>query len=96
VTVAGAWARSFLEPLLADQYFNANRTLIVLTFDERENYFTLQNRVFTVLLGSAIGSDLVGTTNSTRFSHYSLTKTAEVNWDLPSLTDHDAEAIPFL
>ncbi|KAJ9143073.1 Phosphoesterase family-domain-containing protein [Pleurostoma richardsiae] len=96
VTVAGAWARSFLEPLLADQYFNANRTLIVLTFDERENYFTLQNRVFTVLLGSAIGSDLVGTTNSTRFSHYSLTKTAEVNWDLPSLTDHDAEAISFL
>ena len=94
MTVAGQWARSFLEPLLANPSFNTGRTLVVLTFDECENYLA-PNRVFTVLLGGAVTSNLVGTTNSTRFNHYSLTRTVELNWGLGDLGENDVSATPF-
>lgn len=91
ITVAGAWARSFMEPLLSNQNFNIDRTLIILTFDECENYLA-ENRVLAVLLGSAVSDSLVGTTNSTRFDHYSLSKTAEDNWNLGNLGKNDVGA----
>lgn len=31
MTFAGTWVRGFLQPLLADRRFNAERTLIVLS-----------------------------------------------------------------
>ncbi|KAI0105015.1 phosphoesterase family-domain-containing protein [Nemania sp. FL0031] len=94
VTVAGKWARSFLDPLLSNPNFNKDRTLIVLTFDESENYLAA-NRVFTVLLGNAVPSSKVGTTDSTRYNHYSLTKTVEDNWALGNLGQNDVDAVPF-
>lgn len=91
ITVAGEWARTFMEPLLANQNFNTDRTLIILTFDECENYLA-ENRVLAILLGSAVSDDLIGTTNSSRFDHYSLSKTAEDNWGLGSLGKNDVGA----
>ena len=91
VTVAGEWAKNFIEPLLSNENFNIDRTLIVLTWDECENYL-IENRVLAMLLGSAVSDDLVGTTNSTEFSHYSLSKTAEDNWNLGSLGKNDVDA----
>lgn len=91
VTVAGEWARDFIEPLLSNENFNIDRTLIVLTWDECENYL-IENRVLAILLGSAVSDDLVGTTNSTEFSHYSLSKSAEDNWNLGSLGKNDVDA----
>jgi phospholipase C len=93
VTVAGTWARNFLTPLLANENFNTDRTLIILTFDECENYLA-ENRVFTVLLGGAVAGK-VGTTNSTSFNHYSLTKTVEDNWGLGDLGENDVSATAF-
>lgn len=93
VTVAGNWARSFLTPLLANKNFNTDKTLIVLTFDESENYFAA-NRVFTVLLGGAV-SGQEGTTDSTKYNHYGLTKTVEDNWNLGDLGENDASAVAF-
>ncbi|KAH8666835.1 phosphoesterase family-domain-containing protein [Xylariales sp. PMI_506] len=93
VTVAGAWARNFLTPLLENPNFNTDRTLIILTFDECENYL-LENRVFAVLLGGAI-TGKAGTTNSTSFNHYSLTKTVEENWGLGDLGENDVDANAF-
>ncbi|KAF3015067.1 hypothetical protein E8E14_011141 [Neopestalotiopsis sp. 37M] len=87
VATAGNWARSFLDPLLANKNFNTDKTLIVLTFDEAENYL-LENRVYTLLLGGAVAGK-EGTHNSTQFNHYSLTKTVEVNWDLGDLEVED-------
>lgn len=92
ITVAGEWARSFMEPLLSNENFNIDRTLVILTFDECENYLA-ENRVLAVLLGSAVSDTLVGTTDSTRFDHYSLSKTAEDNWDLGNLGKHDVDAV---
>ncbi|KAI0453004.1 phosphoesterase family-domain-containing protein [Xylaria acuta] len=94
VTVAGKWARNFLEPLLSNKNFNKDRTLIVLTFDESENYLG-PNKVFTVLLGNAVPSSKVGTTDSTKYNHYSLTKTVEDNWALGNLGQNDVSAVPF-
>jgi hypothetical protein len=94
VTVAGQWAADFLGPLLSNKKFNTDRTLIVLTFDECENYFAA-NRVYTVLLGGVIPSSLIGTTNGTRFNHYSLTKTVEDNWGLGNLGQNDVSANAF-
>lgn len=91
ITTAGEWARGFLDPLLANENFNINRTLVILTWDECENYLK-QNRVLAMLLGSAVSDDLVGTTNSTEFNHYSLSKTAQVNWGLGSLGKNDVDA----
>ncbi|KAH9884349.1 phosphoesterase family-domain-containing protein [Xylariomycetidae sp. FL2044] len=94
VTVAGQWARNFLEPLLSDENFNQDRTLIILTFDECENYLA-PNRVFTVLPGSVVADDRIGSTDSTRYNHYSLLKTVEDNWDLGELGENDVSATPF-
>lgn len=91
ITVAGQWAKDFLDPLLANEDFNINKTLIVLTWDECENYLA-ENRVLAVLLGSAVPDSLVGTTDSTEFSHYSLSKTAQDNWGLGSLGKNDVDA----
>lgn len=93
IETAGKWARSFLDPLLANKNFNTDKTLIVLTFDEAENYL-LENRVYTLLLGGAVAGK-EGTHNSTQFNHYSLTKTVEVNWDLGDLGENDLKAVPF-
>ncbi|KAI0505749.1 phosphoesterase family-domain-containing protein [Xylaria bambusicola] len=94
VTVAGNWARNFLDPLLSNPRFNKDRTLIILTFDESESYLK-ENRVFTVLLGNAIPSSKVGTTDSKRYNHYSLIKTVEDNWGLGNLGQNDVNAVSF-
>jgi len=94
VTAAGQWARDFLTPLLSNKDFNTDRTLVVLTFDECSNYLAA-NRVYTVLLGGAITSTKIGTSNGTRFNHYSLAKTVEQNWGLGDLGENDVDAVSF-
>ncbi|KAK3943230.1 phosphoesterase family-domain-containing protein [Diplogelasinospora grovesii] len=95
VTVAGKWSRDFLTPLLSNQNFNTDRTLIILTFDECENYH-IENRVYTVLLGGAIPSSKIGTSDGTRLDHYSLMKTVEQNWNLGDLGQNDVGATAFI
>ncbi|KAL2126535.1 hypothetical protein VTI74DRAFT_745 [Chaetomium olivicolor] len=90
ITFAASWARAFLEPLLKNDYVTKN-TLIVLSFDENEDYPT-PNRVYTVLLGGAINPLLHGTTDDTFYTHYSMISTVSANWDLPSLGRWDCGA----
>ncbi|KAJ2902505.1 phosphoesterase family-domain-containing protein [Zalerion maritima] len=97
VTVAGNWFETFITPLLSDENFNSDSgkgTLVVLTFDECENYFG-ENKVFTLLLGSAIPEEKKGTTDSTKYNHYSLLKTVEENWGLGSLGEGDDDVDAF-
>jgi acid phosphatase len=61
VTVAGVWLKNFLTPLLTDKRFMDN-TLVLITFDENETY-SIQNRIFSILIGDSIPDDLVGTSN---------------------------------
>lgn len=80
VTVAGAWLRNFLEPLLTDKNFMQN-TLVLITFDENETY-SIQNNIFSVLLGDAVPEELVGTIDTNYYNHYSEISTVEANWYL--------------
>ncbi|OAQ96073.1 hypothetical protein LLEC1_06267 [Akanthomyces lecanii] len=90
VTTAGAWCRTFLEPLLDDEKF-MKKTLVLLTFDENETYPN-RNQILGVLIGDAVPKELVGTTDSNFYNHYSEIATASANWDLPTLGRWDVGA----
>jgi hypothetical protein len=75
VTVAVVWLKAFLAPLLDDKNSMQN-TLVLITFDENETY-TIQSRVFSVLLGDALPSNLIGQTDSNFNDHCSATVEAE-------------------
>ncbi|KAH8674306.1 acid phosphatase [Xylariales sp. PMI_506] len=93
VSVAGTWTRNFLEPLLNDTRFMQN-TLVLVTFDENETY-EITNDVLGILIGDAVPSDLVGTTDSNYYNHYSEIATIEANWDLHTLGRWDVGANVF-
>ncbi|KAI4519581.1 hypothetical protein K525DRAFT_205742 [Schizophyllum commune Loenen D] len=78
----------WLYPLLDDDRFNSEGTIIVLTFDENETY-AKQNRVYTLVLGKGLPKHLVGKTDDTFYTHYSLLSTVEANWGLKSLGRND-------
>ncbi|OAA48110.1 acid phosphatase [Beauveria brongniartii RCEF 3172] len=90
VTTAGAWCRTFLEPLLDDKNF-MKKTLVLVTFDENETYAN-RNQILGVLLGDAVPKELVGTTDNHFYNHYSEIATASANWDLPTLGRWDVGA----
>lgn len=90
VTTAGKWARNWLTPLLSNPNFNTAKTLIILTFDEGTTTGT--NQVYAALLGGAVPAAKVGTTDGTRYNHYSLTKTVERNLGNLGTTDVGAAA----
>lgn len=92
-TVAGTWCRQFLEPLLNDKNFMDN-TLVLITWDENETY-AIQNNILAILIGDAIPKNLVGTTDSSFYNHYSEIATVEANWDLPTLGRWDVGANVF-
>lgn len=93
IQTAGTWTRNFLEPLLSDKKFMKN-TLVMVTFDENETY-SIQNRILGILLGDAVPQELVGTTDSNFYNHYSEIATVEANWDLHTLGRFDVGANVF-
>lgn len=64
----GDWVDWFLTPLLSNKNFNDDRTLILLTFDENEDYGS-QNTVMSILLGGAVANSSVGQTDDSYYSH---------------------------
>ncbi|EGN92691.1 hypothetical protein SERLA73DRAFT_116988 [Serpula lacrymans var. lacrymans S7.3] len=88
VAYAANWLSYWLLPLLNDTNFNTDRTLILLTFDENETY-TINNQVYTVLLGGVIPQSLRNTTDSQFYTHYSTLSTVENNWSLGNLGRQD-------
>jgi len=93
VTVAGTWTRKFLEPLLSNKNF-MNNTLVLVTFDENHTYGK-QNRIVGILLGDAVPTQLVGTTDNTFYNHYSEIATVQANWGLRTLGRWDVGANVF-
>ncbi|KAG0003435.1 hypothetical protein BGZ80_003099 [Entomortierella chlamydospora] len=86
IAYASKWLNNTIIPLLSNPAFN-NNTLVVITFDETEDY-PIANRVWTLLLGDAVAA-LKNTTDSTYYTHYSLLSTVESNWDLGNLGRQD-------
>lgn len=92
IDFAGKWVGRWLTPKLNDSYFT-NRTIIVLTFDETEDY-TIPNNVLAIVLGD-IPDELRNTTDNTFYDHYSLISTVEANWGLHNLGRGDCGANVF-
>ncbi|KAG6334228.1 hypothetical protein ID866_4858 [Astraeus odoratus] len=88
IAYASEWLSFWLLPLLEDPNFNTPRTLILLTFDETEDY-TINNQVYSILLGGIIPQNLKNTTDDTFYTHYSTISTIENNWNLGNLGRQD-------
>lgn len=71
-----------------------NNTLVMVTFDENHTYGR-QNRVVAILLGDAVPSSLVGTTDNNFYNHYSEISTVQANWELHTLGRWDVGANVF-
>jgi len=93
LSYSSSWSHTFLKPLLEDKAFK-EKTLIMLTYDESEDY-NKPNHIVTLLLGNAIPPSLKGTTDNTFYDHYSILSTVEFNWDLPNLGRYDVGANVF-
>lgn len=65
-----------------------------VAFDETECYY-IPNKVFSVLLGDVTPKSKWGTTDGTRYDHYSMLATLEDNWDLGNLGLNDVHATRF-
>ena len=89
LSYAAKWFEGFIEPKLSDPNFMRG-TLLVVTFDESES--AADNHVYTALLGPMIKP---GSIDATRYSHYSLLRTVEDNFQLGTLNRKDAQAQPF-
>ncbi|KAI0442835.1 phosphoesterase [Xylaria telfairii] len=87
------WVREFLKPLLTDGAF-AEKTLVQLTYDETEDY-SQPNRIASLLMGNAVPKKLLGTTDNTFYTHFSILSTMENNWGLPNLGRFDVGANVF-
>lgn len=91
IRISCAWTRGFVESLLQNSYFNDN-TLVYVTWQANGQAGGLSNHVAGILLGSAVPSELVGTTDDNYYNHYSEIASVEANWDLHTLGRWDVGA----
>jgi len=87
IAFGGKWLDGFLTPRLAKF---PTGTLFVVTWDEDD--FTEENRIDTFIWGSMVTK---GGSDNTHYTHYSLLRTVEDNWDLGNLGRNDATATAF-
>ncbi|EFQ31007.1 phosphoesterase [Colletotrichum graminicola] len=92
ITVSCNWTRSFVEPLLSNPNFNDGKTLVYITWQANGQYPLARNHVAGILLGSAIPSYLVGTSDSAYYNHYSEMSSVQANWNLHTLGRWDVGA----
>ena len=89
------YLKSLVPNILNSQTFTTTRAALFIVFDEGTGYCPLNSShedcVYAVWAGPIVKASL---SSSRLYNHYSLTKTIEVNWNLPSLTSNDANAIP--
>lgn len=65
-------------------------TLVVVTWDEDDH--TEENKILTFMLDPNGSIFKAGTVDKTKYTHYSLLRTIEDNWDLGNLGRHDKDA----
>ncbi|KAK1950783.1 phosphoesterase [Colletotrichum sublineola] len=92
ITVSCNWTRSFVEPLLKNPNFNDGKTLVYITWQANGQYPLTRNHVASILLGSAIPTNLVGTVDSAYYNHYSELSSVQANWGLHTLGRWDVGA----
>ena len=95
ITAGDNYLKSLIPNVLNSRTFTTTRSALFITFDEGIGYCPLNNSAEDCLYAVWAGSGVrTGFVRSTLYNHYSVTKTLEVNWNLPSLTSNDANATP--
>ncbi|ORX50147.1 hypothetical protein DM01DRAFT_1290651 [Hesseltinella vesiculosa] len=92
VSSASSWLKEFLEPKMTQDAFSKD-TLVVVTWDKQSSV-TTNNHVLTMLLGSMVNRS--SKSDGVPYNHYSILKTVQDNWGLPSLGQKDVGATPFI
>jgi hypothetical protein len=84
------WLNASLKPLLNDSVAMSG-TLVIVTFDESENY--ADNHVATIFLGPMVKA---GYTDDTCLDHYNVLRTIEDNFGIGNLGAEDANSSPIV
>ncbi len=84
------WLADVVPKLLDSSAFKTKKAVLIITWDEAEQSDTV-NQIPTVLIGPAVKK---GYKSSAMYNHYSVLRTIEDAWGLPSLTENDKNAAP--
>jgi hypothetical protein len=91
VQVQDHWLQQTLQPIFNSPAWTAQRSLLILTWDESSSYSA--NHVGTILVGSQ-GLVRVGAVSDTSYNHYGTGRTIENALGLAPLTANDRYALP--
>jgi phosphatidylinositol-3-phosphatase len=84
------WLSSHVPTILNSPACTSDKCLVVLTWDEDNGHYG--NHVLTIFAGS--GAQTGGATSGRRYDHFSLLRTVEDIFGLPTQTSNDAGASP--
>ncbi len=90
VRTGDTWLSNHLPPILNSPACTVDRCLLILTWDE-DNH-SQGNQVLTIFAGSAAKTG--GATSAVSYTHFSLLRTVEDLFGLPTQTSNDAAASP--
>ena len=90
VSTGDTWLKNNLPAILNSPACTTDKCLLILTWDEDDHGPT--NQVLTIFAGSAAKTG--GVTSSVPYTHYSLLRTIENIFGLPTQTSNDASASP--
>jgi acid phosphatase len=90
ISTGDTWLKNNLPPILKSPACTVDKCLLVLTFDEDDG--SQGNKIVTIFAGSAAKTG--GATSSVKYTHFSLLRTIEKIFGLPTLTSNDAAASP--
>ena len=90
VSTGDNWLKNNLPAILNSPACTSDKCLLILTWDEDDN--SQSNLVLTIFAGS--GAQTGGVTSSVSYTHFSMLRTIENIFGLPTQTSNDAAASP--
>jgi acid phosphatase len=90
VSTGDTWLKNHLPAILNSQACTVDKCLLILTWDEDDS--SQSNQVLTIFAGSAAKTG--GVTSGVSYTHFSLLRTVENIFGLPTQTSNDANASP--
>jgi acid phosphatase len=87
IATGDAWLSKSVPTILGSPAFTQQHSLLLLVWDEDDH--SAGNQVALIAVGWKVKTGYVSTT---RYTHYSLLRTVEAAWGLPSLTANDQGA----
>jgi phosphatidylinositol-3-phosphatase len=88
IATGDAWLSKYVPKILGSQAFADGHSVVIITWDEGESS---DNRVLTLFAGPAVKQRYQ---SSAVYNHYSLLRTIESQWLLPTMTSNDSNASP--